>query len=191
MPTPARTSLEEIVAAGARLLDTAGLPGLTMQAVAAEVGVRPPSLYKRVRDRDELLQLIATATARDLAARLDAVVATASDAPPARLVRLAHALRDFAHAQPECYRLLFTPPAGALGPDPEALGDAVRTLLETAEELVGPAESLSAARTVTAWSTGFISMEFAGAFRLGGDVDEAYAYGISRIAAALAGTPAQ
>jgi len=197
MPTPARTSVEEIVAAGTRILDEVGLAGLTMQAVAAHVGVRSPSLYKRVRDRDELLHHIATATARELGERLDDATVAASATgssegaePAERLVRLAHALRAFAHARPERYRLLFTPPANTLGPAPEALTDAVRALLETTTRLVGPEDSLSAARTVTAWATGFISMEFTGAFRLGGDVEEAYTYGISRLAAALAGPPA-
>jgi len=189
MPTPARTSVEEIVSAGSSILDDAGLAGLTMQAVAARVGVRPPSLYKRVRDRDELLRLIAAATAQDLGARLDAATAEAGPASPTpaeRLVHLAHALRTFAHTWPERYRLLFTPPAAAHRPDPDAQARSVTALLDTTARLVGPDDALSAARTVTAWATGFISMEFAGAFQLGGDVDAAYAYGISRIAAALA-----
>lgn len=188
MPTPARTSVEEIVSAGSRILDDAGLPGLTMQAVAARVGVRPPSLYKRVRDRDELLRLIADDTARELGARLDAATTAAgpSAAASERLVHLAHALRAFAHASPERYRLLFTPPTAAHRPDPDAQARSVRALLDTTAQLVGPGDGLSAARTVTAWATGFISMEFAGAFQLGGDVDEAFSYGIRRIAAALA-----
>jgi hypothetical protein len=31
---------------------------------------------------------------------------------------------------------------------------------------------------VTAFAHGFVSMEITGAFRLGGDVDEAYRYGV-------------
>ncbi|CAN7346124.1 WHG domain-containing protein [Microbacterium sp. LjRoot45] len=187
MPTPARTSVEEIVDAASRILDDAGLTGLTMQAVAARVGVRPPSLYKRVRDRDELLGMIAAVTAGDLGERLTAAAAAASDDPAERLVQLAHALRAYAHARPERYRLVFAPPAETVALDDDARAVAVRTLLETTAELVGADEALPAARTVTAWATGFISMEFAGAFRLGGDVDDAFAYGIERIAAALGG----
>ena len=49
----------------------------------------------------------------------------------------------------------------------------------------GPEHALEAARTVVAWAHGFITMELAGAFSLGGDIDRAYAFGIERLAAAL------
>ena len=51
MPTPSRTSTAEIVAAGRAILEAEGFEGLTMQRVAAAVGVRAPSLYKRVDGR--------------------------------------------------------------------------------------------------------------------------------------------
>jgi hypothetical protein len=43
---------------------------------------------------------------------------------------------------------------------------------------VGEDRALEAARLVTAFAHGFVSMEITGAFRLGGDVDEAYRYGV-------------
>jgi hypothetical protein len=55
----------------------------------------------------------------------------------------------------------------------------------SAAALAGPEHSLEAARTIVAWAHGFVSMELAGAFRLGGDVDRAYAFGVERLAAAL------
>ena len=60
MPTPERTTLDEIVAAARDLLEDGGPARVTMQAVAQRVGVRAPSLYKRVRDRDALLTLVST-----------------------------------------------------------------------------------------------------------------------------------
>ena len=65
MPTPERTSLDEIVSAAARLLETGGVAAVTMQAVAQDVGVKAPSLYKRVRDRETLLGLVGGAAADD------------------------------------------------------------------------------------------------------------------------------
>ena len=69
MPTPDRTSLQDIVEAGRDLVETGGAAKLTMQAVAERVGVRAPSLYKRVRDRDALLVLVAEATSTRRASR--------------------------------------------------------------------------------------------------------------------------
>src|SRR3954471_21599849 len=103
MPTPDRTSLDAIVRAGCDILESAGTAGLTMQAVAQRVGVRAPSLYKRVRNRDDLIRLVAEATAGDLGAGLRAV-ADGSD-----LGVLARAYREFAHAYPAGYHLIFAP----------------------------------------------------------------------------------
>ena len=143
-----------------------------MQAVAERVGVRAPSLYKRVRDRDALLQLVVEAIVADLARHL-----AASDAT---LPGLARAYRAFAHAHPEGFRLMYTS-----SPDQSALEQASRPVLQAARAAVGPERALDAARLVTAWATRFASMELAGAFRLGGDVDRAFEYGLTQLGAAL------
>jgi hypothetical protein len=52
-------------------------------------------------------------------------------------------------------------------------------------QLAGEEEALEAARLVTAWATGFIGMELSGAFRLGGDVDRAFEYGLAHIRRAI------
>lgn len=171
MPTPSRTSLEAITAAGSRILDERGLSGLSMQAVAQSVGVKAPSLYKHVADREALVTLVANSAATDLASHLG---------PHDDLPDLARTLRAWAKNHPERFRLVFS---GRGSPDVSAAAGA--SLLRAARDLVGPAHKLSAARLVTAWATGFISMELAEAFQLGGDVDEAFEYGIDRLAAAL------
>src|SRR3954452_18409693 len=106
MPTPPRTSLPEIVAAGRAILESDGLDGLTMQRVADEVGVRSPSLYKRVRSRGDLIRLIADSVADDLAGAMDA---GASDGDPVNDLRaIANAFRAFALVNPNGYALVFT-----------------------------------------------------------------------------------
>jgi TetR/AcrR family transcriptional regulator, tetracycline repressor protein len=52
---------EQIVAAALELLDEAGLDGLTLRQLAARLGIRAPTLYWHVRDKRELLDLLAAA----------------------------------------------------------------------------------------------------------------------------------
>ena len=185
MPTPERTSLDAIIGAGRDLLEADGVEGLTMQAVADRVGVRAPSLYKRVRNRDELIARIAEATLQELSERLDdAADPTPGADPGAELARFARAVRAFAHERPAGFRLIFAPGAELRLSD-VALADASGAVLRVAGELAGDEHRLDAARTITAWANGFVSMELAGAFRLGGDVDRAFEYGIAGLTVAL------
>lgn len=183
MPTPDRTSLDAIVAAARDILETQGPDRLTMQAVAERVGVRAPSLYKRVRNRDALVRLVTEATLADLERALQAVPPAAD--PRDTLAALLRAFRTFAHARPAAYRLVFADTPAPARPDVALLARAAAPVLQVTEVLAGPDHSLEAARTVTAWAHGFISMELADAFNLGGDVDNSFAYGMARLAAAL------
>jgi AcrR family transcriptional regulator len=184
MPAPSRTSLAEIVAAGLAIVEVEGVEGLTMQKVSAAVGVQAPSLYKRLAGRGDLLRLIAEAVLEDLGVALESVV-TGAD-PRADLKALALAFREFATSQPGAYRLLFAPLPDDCVPDGEAFVAAIHPVLRTTEALVGPDRALDAARLVTAWAHGFLTMELAGAFRMSGDLDEAFDFGVERLTASLA-----
>jgi AcrR family transcriptional regulator len=176
MPTPDRTSLDAIVLAARDLLEAEGLAALTMNAVAERVGVRAPSLYKRVDSRDRLIQLVAEATLTELSTRLDGEQS---------IHEIATAFRAFGHARPAAFQLILTPAPGTPVAD-DSFRDAVtRDILRAAGELAGPENALEAARTLVAWATGFISMELNGAFQLGGDVDKAWDFGLTRIVAAI------
>ncbi|WP_406277261.1 TetR/AcrR family transcriptional regulator [Embleya sp. NBC_00896] len=174
MPTPEKTSLIRIVAAGRDLLEAGGQHGLTMQSVAERVGVRAPSLYKHVAGRAALLSAVAEATVDDLAARLKSTDGS--------LEELARGYRRFARARPEGFRLMHSAHV-----PPEVLARAASPMLRVCRELVGEREALEAARLVTAWATGFVEMELNGAFRLGGDVDRAFEYGLVGMRRALTG----
>ena len=192
MPTPDRTSLGAIIAAGREILEAAGPSGLTMQAVALRVGVRAPSLYKRVRDRDALIAAVAESVVDDLAVELERVELARveqnsagkdrveHDRTDELLTGLATTYRAFARAHPEGFRLMFTASAPLA-----SLDRAVGPVLRASAALVGEDDALEAARLLTAWMTGFLQMELAGAFRLGGDVDQAFEYGLTRLVAGL------
>ncbi|MDL9978164.1 TetR/AcrR family transcriptional regulator [Microbacterium sp. ASV49] len=185
MPTPERTNREAIVAAATGILEREGLDALTMQAVAAAVGVRAPSLYKRVRSRNDVIRLVMEGVAEDLGNALDTAVRGIPD-PRERALALLDATRAFAHARPNAYSLLFARlPDDALA-DPEVLAGTIAAVLSVSTDLVGEEDALAGARTLTAWVHGFVTMELAGRFRMGSDLDDAFAYGARHIADALA-----
>src|SRR5215472_11772538 len=180
MPAPAQTSTAAIVAAGRHLLEERGADALTMHDVAIAVGVRAPSLYKRVSGRSDLLRLILEDATDELTSALDA--AARSGEPAADLRAMAAAYRRFAHSNPVTYTLMYAPsPPGAT----ERSTRSSATLLRIVAELAGPQHALLAARTIVAWANGFITMELAGAFRLGGDVEQAWSFGLEQIPAAI------
>ena len=180
MPAPSRTTQRAIVTAAAALLEEHGLDAVTMAAVAERVGVRGPSLYKHVPNRAVLVRLVAEESARDLGESVRAALAASED-PAAGLVAAARAQRAFVHARPGGYGLLFAHLLPESMPDQQLLAGIGRPVVERIAELVGPAQALAAARTFVAYLHGFVSMELAGAFRLGGDVEAAFELGVEAV----------
>jgi len=183
LPTRPRTSTASIVAAARHILETQGLDALTMHAVARAVGVRGPSLYKRVRDRSELMRLIANDVFRQLGARLDTMVQGQTPREDVRAIACEY--RAFAHANPRAYALLFSPVPEDWRVDLEQTQRVSALLLRSVAQLTGERDALPAARMLVAWVHGFVSMELAGAFRLGGDVEVAFDYALERVTAAI------
>lgn len=58
MPRPRSLTDEQLVAAALSVIDRDGLPGLTMRAVAGELGVATMGLYRYVADRQALEVLV-------------------------------------------------------------------------------------------------------------------------------------
>ena len=183
MPTPARTSVENLIETARQILEAEGLEGLTMQRVAAEVGVRAPSLYKHVRNRADLIRLVTEDVARQLTKLVERAASTGD--PATDLRSIARGFRSFAHTNPGAYGLIFGPLADEWRTAPETLATGTEALIRSTSALAGPDHALEAARTVVAWAHGFVSMELAGAFRMGGDVDDAFEFGLERISDAL------
>lgn len=184
-PAPARTSTDAIVAAARRILEADGLPAVTMRSVAEAVGVKGPSLYKRVPDRAALLRAVSDSVVADLARTIGQ--ATETDDPRADLRAVAIEYRAFVSRNPNGYRLLFADlPTGA-NADPAALASLGQPIVRAMGRLAGESVALEGARTMVAWAHGFLTMELAGAFRLGGDLDAAYAFGIESILVGVSG----
>ena len=185
MPAPLKVSDDAILAAARRLVERDGPAALSMQAVADDVGVRAPSLYKRFADRAALLSAVQRQIFGELGARLE--VAAARPGPHFALAGMAHAYRAFARARPHLYTLMFAPDLAhdAAGDDARRL--AAQPIVSRLADMVGRERALPTARVLTAFVHGFVSMELQGAFRLGGDVDAAFALGLDLLLSSVGG----
>ncbi|WP_295010379.1 TetR/AcrR family transcriptional regulator [uncultured Microbacterium sp.] len=183
MPAPQRVTTSALTDAARALAEREGVDAVTISAVAAAVGVRAPSLYKHVAHRHDLLRLVADAAARDLGEDVARRVGTSQD-PATVLSAIAVAVRAFSTRSPRTAALLFAAPSAEAGPSPSGMEPLVQTMLDAVRRAV-PGDPLPAARTLTAWVYGFCTMEQAGAFQLGGSVDEAFAFGLRVLVGAL------
>jgi AcrR family transcriptional regulator len=183
VPARPKTSRAEIVQAALDLINESGMEALSMLAVAERVGGRGPALYQHVADRQaHLFGLLA------------AELAGAAETSPGAAKRMAFAYRSFAKRNLRAYAMLFS---SALS-EREAVAasqKAAKPVLDVLRTmLANPEDALPAARAVTAFCHGFVSMELAGAFRLGGGIEEAFAEGVEIVLAGVlsrAGAAAQ
>ena len=182
-PAPAKTSYQQIVATARQLIEEQGLDSLSMQTVAEGVGIRAPSLYKHVHNRAQLIRSVVEYTQAELGETL-ALAAQMND-PTADLRAMVYAYRAFAHQYPTVYKLLYSSLSPEMEPSAEVSAAAVTTLLGTVTKLVGQERSLEAARMLVAFTHGFVNIELAGAFRLGGSVESAFDFGVETLISAL------
>jgi len=183
MPAPPKTSDERIVTAARRLVERRGAAAVSMAAVAEAVGVRAPSLYGRFASRARLLAAVELAIWRDLGLALSRAGRTMG--PVRALTAQARAYRKFAKAHPRAYALIHAAGAERTAAGVEARMAAAAHALRPLTALVGEAHALPAARVLTPFLHGFVSMELAGAFRLGGGIDAAFENGVATIIAGI------
>lgn len=173
MATRARLKSEEILDAAIRIADKTGLDKLTLGQVAAEVGVKTPSLYEhfeglpglhlaiRLRGFQTLGNIIGKATVGK--SRDDAVRALASET------------RRFVHQHPALYESTVLT---AVGDSKEVHKAADGVLVTLYSVLAGygitGTEAVYAARYLRSLLHGFNSLELAGGFGLNVHLSESY-----------------
>jgi len=167
MPHPSRISLQAVIETAREILEEAGPEGLAMREVARRLAVRAPSLYEYVEGRDGLIRLLIAAGLDELGAAL--VAATPPDASALdRMHAIADGYIDFALRCPALFSL-------ALGPCPDAhVVDVVHSerasapLLEAVAAIAPAERQLNAAQSLWSLVHGYVTLELAGQFRLGG-----------------------
>jgi hypothetical protein len=120
---------------------------------------------------------------RDLSETMARAVET--DDPRTDLRATAVAYRAFVLRNPNGYRLLFGGLPSDASPDAASLAALGEPVVHAMTRLTEASAALEGARTFVAWAHGFVSMELAGAFRLGGDLEAAYAFGVEAILAGV------
>lgn len=184
MPTPAKTSPQELIAIARTLVDAGGVDSLTLSAVASTAGVKAPSLYKHFADRAALLKAVEISVLTELEVVLRD--ATKGRTSAQRLRGMAYAYRKFGRDHPHRYGAIYSEHAFD---DPDIAAACFVVAKPLFEELeaggVAPDRILPLSRTITAWLHGFVTMEIVRAFRLGGSIDEAFEDGLDTVLAGI------
>lgn len=183
---------EEVKSAALDQLAAGGAQAISINAIAKQLGVSGPALYRYFSSRDELLNVLVIDAYHDLRdAMAQALGAGAPDAE-ARIRLLAAAYRGWAREEPHRYELLFKAPFPGYDAHAKPLADAARALMgvvlgvlhdpDTAGKPYNNEEVLDARRAntenhqlaVALWSRlhGFVSLEIGGGFTaMGLDAD--------------------
>jgi AcrR family transcriptional regulator len=138
-PSPARRerlhqqTIEEAKRIALRQLAEAGAGGISLNAIAREMGMTGPALFRYIPSRDALLTELVVAAYGDLGDTLWADVdATAGESPETRLRMQAAALRGWALANPHRYLLIFGTPVPGYRAPAEQTQPAAQRVLEAA-----------------------------------------------------------
>lgn len=175
MAEPISRRASEIAAAARRLLEAEGAGALTMRRVAADLGIRAPSLYKHLPDKAALEALVIAAGFEELAEAVEAAVAAHPADPSGALAALGVAYRRFALEHPHLYRLMNDRPLDRARL-PAGLED------RTAAPILRATGSRAVARAAWAFAHGMVVLELNGRFPPDADLDAAWAAGLAAFA---------
>lgn len=105
-PTEIADFREQLCGVAERLFAEQGFPGVTLRALAAELGVSAMTPYRYFRDKDAIFAAVRAAGFRRFADAQEAAYAAESD-PERRLRAMARSYVDFARREPHAYRIMF------------------------------------------------------------------------------------
>lgn len=114
-----------IVDAAAELLATGGLGGLSVRAIAANVGASTKVIYSHCGGKPGIISALYSRGFESLAKTMKDAASTGGT-PRVRLLAVARAYRDFAVASPHLYELMYGPRVRELLPSPDDRDDARR-----------------------------------------------------------------
>jgi AcrR family transcriptional regulator len=119
----------QIVELGRRHLVTDGAAGLSLRAIARDLGMVSSAVYRYVASRDDLLTLLLVDAYSELAEAVDGAGAAAGGSWRDQLLAMAQAVRGWAVEQPARWALLYgSPVPGYHAPRERTLGPGTRVV---------------------------------------------------------------
>lgn len=130
-----------------------GAGALSLKALAAQLGMAGPSLYRYVASRDELLTELLVEAYTELADALEAAVADRELTPAQRLREYARAYRRWGLGRPAMYELVFgTPVPGYAAPEESTRPAARRALVALVVVLAELRDPTADRAALTRWA---------------------------------------
>jgi TetR/AcrR family transcriptional regulator, tetracycline repressor protein len=153
-------SLDRIVATALELIDEQGIGAATMRAVSSRLDVRSMSLYRYVRDRDELFDEVVERIVNELADD-PGVQPDPVDGWRPYLTGMGQGVRRYARAHPHAFPLVATRPPSApwINPPLRSLRWVETMLTGLAKEGFSDDQVLFAYRTFNGFLLGFLLLE--------------------------------
>jgi AcrR family transcriptional regulator len=180
-------STADVVAAAAAMADKAGYGAVALAPLAAQLGVKPPALYKHVESLGDLRHRIATLAMTELGEVLrDALQGKSGQAA---LESMFTAFRDYVAAHPGRYSA--TVGAEFRGTDDPLYVAGLRVITSIRAVLSGygiaPDDLDHAIRTLRSLIHGFALLQAASGFQWDNDPDESFAWMVRFVEEGLRG----
>jgi AcrR family transcriptional regulator len=119
----------QIIDLGRRHLVEHGATGLSLRAIARDLGMVSSAVYRYVSSRDELLTLLLVDAYSDLADTVDRAREAIPDMWSDDVIAIAHAARDWATTHPASWALLYgSPVPGYHAPAERTVGPGTRVV---------------------------------------------------------------
>jgi AcrR family transcriptional regulator len=170
-----RTRLTEVAL---RLFAEQGYEGVTLRALAAELGVSPMTPYRYFADKDEIIQSVRQLAYDRMADAGEAAVRGIAD-PRERLLALGRGIVAFALAEPHAYRHMFElnqpdapPPIGSVNPAGRGWAAIMETVRDAVEAGVLTGDPLTVAHLMWAGVHGLVTLHLAHKLVIGRTIED-------------------
>jgi len=170
----------QIVSAARQLLEEDGPEALSMRNVAAEIGIRAPSLYEHVADKRALESAIIATGLHEQGEALRAALAAEAGAGADPLTAIAQTWRRWARDHPHVYGLIYL---RDLDRSDDAVAAAELYAGGPLREICGG--DLVTARVIWAYAHGMVNLELTDRFPPGTDVEALWVRGLDALRALL------